>query len=220
MKKKILVYLIVFSLGLFLFINVLNCSAEEVTATEIPTEEVEETYTPEIEDPNEEEKNDEPCTEEIEEEVTFSDQVQDFLDKWGTPIISAIAGVTGSSITVFLCKYVVSKLLEKIEEERKKSKENNDSANGKLAETESKLAKAQERLEKAEETLAKAQENFKNQSEQFKDIIASQKEILSEDQKFKELIAIMFATTPELMNNGISSKILELLNEKEVNSNE
>ena len=213
MKKKILVYLIVFSLGLFLFINVLNCSAEEVTTTEIPTEEVEETYTQEIEQPNEEEKNDETCTEEIEEEVTFSDQVQDFLDKWGTPIISAIAGVTGSSITVFLCKYVVSKLLEKIEEERKKSKENNDSANGKLAETESKLAEAQERLEKAEETLIKAQENFK-------EIISSQKEILCQDKKFKELIAIMFATTPELMNNGISSKILELLNEKEVNSNE
>lgn len=211
MKKKILVYFIIFTLSLFLFINILDCSAEELPTEEVPTQEVEELPT------EEPENNDE---EEIVDEVTFSDQVKDFLDSWGTPIISAIAGVTGSSIVVFICKFLVTKLLEKIEEERKKSKESNNEANDKLVETEKKLAKAQERLEKAEETLEKAQDNFKKQAEQFKQIIESQKEILNQDEKFKELIAIMFATTPELMNNGISSKILELLNEKEVNKNE
>ena len=195
----------IFALIVFSFVNVLECSAEELPTEDTATEEV-------LED-EATEPTQEPTIEEVVDEVTFNDQIQEFLDKWGTPIISAIAGITGSSITIFICKFVVSKLLEKLEEERKKSKNNNDEANAKLIETENKLAKAKERLEEAEK-------QFKIQTENFKEIVANQKEILNQDKKFKELIAIMFATTPELMNNGMASKVLELLNEKEVNENE
>ena len=205
MKKKILIYFMIFALIVFSFVNVLECSAEELPTEDTATEEV-------LED-EATEPTQEPTIEEVVDEVTFNDQIQEFLDKWGTPIISAIAGITGSSITIFICKFVVSKLLEKLEEERKKSKNNNDEANAKLIETENKLAKAKERLEEAEK-------QFKIQTENFKEIVANQKEILNQDKKFKELIAIMFATTPELMNNGMASKVLELLNEKEVNENE
>lgn len=205
MKKKILIYFMIFALIVFSFVNVLECSAEELPTEDTTTEEV-------LED-EATEPTQEPTIEEVVDEVTFNDQIQEFLDKWGTPIISAIAGITGSSITIFICKFVVSKLLEKLEEERKKSKNNNDEANAKLIETENKLAKAKEFLEEAEK-------QFQTQTENFKEIVANQKEILNQDQKFKELIAIMFATTPELMNNGMASKVLELLNEKEVNENE
>ena len=200
MKKKILVYVIIFSVMFFSFNFFLTCKAEE-----IPTEE-----TIEIEEIPTQENNEE---EEIVEEVTFNDQVKDFVDKWGTPILSAIAGISGSTITIFICKFIVNKLLEKMEEERKKSKKDKDEANAKIIETEKKLEKAKEILEQAEK-------QFQTQTENFKEIVANQKEILSQDQKFKELIAIMFATTPELMSNGVSSQVLELLNEKEVNENE
>ena len=205
MKKKILIYFMIFALIVFSFVNVLECSAEELPTEDTTTEEV-------LED-EADEPTQEPTIEEVVDEITFNDQVKDFINKWGTPIISAIAGITGSSITIFICKVIVSKMLEKLEEERKKSKNNNDEANAKLIETENKLAKAKEFLEEAEN-------QFQTQTENFKEIVANQKEILNQDQKFKELIAIMFATTPELMNNCMASKVLELLNEKEVNENE
>lgn len=207
MKKKILIYFMIFALIVFSFANLLDCNAEE-----LPTED---TITEEIVEDEVEEPTQEPTIEEIVEdnEITFNDQVKEFLDKWGTPIISAIAGVTGSSITVFICKFIISKLVEKIEEERKKSKENNKEANEKLAATEKKLELAKIALEEAEKQLS-------TQAEKLVEILANQKEILSQDQKFKELIAIMFATTPELMNNGVASKVLDLLDEKEVKDNE
>ena len=215
MKKKILIYFMIFALIVFSFANLLDCNAEE-----LPTED---TITEEIVEDEVEEPTQEPTIEEVvegeeefiqeDEEITFNDQVKEFLDKWGTPIISAVAGVTGSSITVFICKFIISKLVEKIEEERKKSKENNKEANEKLAATEKKLEFAKIALEEAEKQLT-------TQAEKLVEILANQKEILSQDQKFKELIAIMFATTPELMNNGVASKVLDLLDEKEVKDNE
>ena len=61
MKKKILVYFIIFTLSLFLFINILDCSAEEIPTEEVPTQEVEEMPTEEPEN-NDEEENDEKFT--------------------------------------------------------------------------------------------------------------------------------------------------------------
>ena len=195
MKKKILVCIfVILTLG-FSFVSIIDCKAE----TE-PTVEVNEEHTQENKDV-------------VVEEITFNEQVQDFLDKWSTPLISSIAGVLGSSVGVLILKSIVNALSNKIEEQAKNSNKNNEEADKKLKETEDKLRKAEERLEKAQNEL-------QNYIGEFKVLVNNQKEILSQDEKFKELIAIMFATTPELMNNGMASKVLDLLNEKEVDNND
>ena len=201
MRKKILVYVFVFLVLSFSFCSILECSAE----------------TENVQEPTQEEVIQE---EEVVEEITFNDQIQDFLDKWGTPLISSIAGILGSSMGVLVLKSVIKVLTNKIEKQNEKANVNNTEADEKLKEAREELIKTEEKLRKAEEKLEKTQENLQNYISEFKVLAKNQKEILSQDEKFKELIAIMFATTPELMNNGISSKILELLDEKVVDNNE
>ena len=201
MRKKILVYIFVFLVLCFSFCSILECSAE----------------TENIQEPTQEEVIQE---EEVVEEITFNDQIQDFLNKWGTPLISSIAGILGSSMGVLVLKSVIKVLTNKIEKQNEKANGNNAEADEKLEEAREELIKTEEKLRKAEEKLEKTQEDLQNYISEFKVLAKNQKEILSQDEKFKELIAIMFATTPELMNNGISSKILELLNEKVVDNNE
>lgn len=206
MRKKILIYVLVFLTLCFSFGCILECRAEEIPTEEVPTEEVIE--------------GNENIEEGVIDEVTFSEQVQDFLNTWFTPLMTSIAGILGSSVGVLILKSIIKALEKKIEKQNEKANENNNVADDKLSKAEEELRKTEEKLLKAEERLEKTQEDLQNYISEFKELAKNQKEILSQDEKFKELIAIMFATTPELMNNGVSSKILELLDEKEVDNNE
>lgn len=214
MKKKILVCIFVFLTLCFSFGAIIDCSAETEPTIEVTEEPIQDNNViegeEEVIEPTEipTEPNDE-----VVDEITFNEQVQDFLNTWFTPLVSSIAGILGSSVGILILKSIIKALSIKIEEQAKKSNENNEEADKKLKETE-------EKLRKAEEKLQKSQQELQNYISEFKVLVNNQKEILSQDEKFKELIAIMFATTPELMNNGMASKVLELLNEKEVDANE
>ena len=202
MKKKILIYVLVFLTLCFSFGTIIDCKAEEVE----PTIETTEEPTMEDEVVENEPTTNEPIVEEETNEVTFNEQVQDFLNTWFTPLISSIAGVLGSTLGILILKSIVKALSSKVEELANNSNVANTEAEKKLKETEEKLKVVETQLE--------------SYIGDFKTLIENQQKILSQDEKFKELIAIMFATTPELMNNGMASQVLDLLNEKEVDNND
>lgn len=94
----------------------------------------------------EDEVVDEPVVETpvVEDEVTFSDQIEQFIDEWFTPIISALAGITGSIAMILVFANKVKKLTLAIKE----SKELSDKERQK---NEEELAEAKLQLEQAKQ---------------------------------------------------------------------
>lgn len=150
---------------------------------------------------------------------TFSERAYDFLDRWLTVIVSAVSGVTGSLITVFLCKTLVKSLTKQLEnginlnaDERKKVTEDLQKTKDTLNEYQVEL---KTEIENIKDTLPQLKEDFGNlinsMKEENQDIIGLIKSQSQDYEKLKELVILLVASTPALANNGFSTKILNML---------
>jgi gas vesicle protein len=216
MKKMIKVLILIFALTFFTFVTHNVAFAEEVTEGEEivenePTEDVATEEVPTVEDiPTEEPVVDEPVDDNVTEEVSFRDMIKDFIDKWLMAILATFGGGAGTAVALYIAK----SFLKSLREEVKASAENNKESNATLA--------------KAQETIADGLDNITNRIEKFEKTYSNKIEgtldtvnecigeigaLRTDNAKFKELIALLVTSTPQLASNGYATKILELLNE-------
>lgn len=154
----------------------------------------------------------EPITEEVieqepvEEEVTISVKLNEFLNKWLTPAVSGALGLLGSLFMYFLTKKRHAILLAKLTDGVKLTEKAREVVNNDLE-----LAKKD--YENAKSKLDEEVENYKNLMVAIKNDLQELKDAKNNLETFKQLIAMLVASVPELARNGYATKILELLDE-------
>lgn len=154
-------------------------------------------------------EEEEPQTTEVveqEEQVTISMKLNEFLNKWLTPIVSGALGLAGSLLGYLLYKKrykvimaVMSSGIKLTEEQRKQA--NSD------------LTMAKELYETAKADFEQKRKDYEKIIELAKDEIKELKAAKVETEDFKRLVAYLIASTPELAKNGYAEKILKLLDE-------
>ena len=140
-------------------------------------------------------------TEQVEEEeITISVKLNEFMNKWLIPSTSGALGLLGSFLMYVLTKKRYAILMNKLT---------------------SGVKVTEEARKKANEDYIKAKEELERQKEDYKDILEEMKADLKELKEananlstFKELIALLVTSTPELARSGIGAKMLMLLDEK------
>jgi hypothetical protein len=192
-KIKVIVGVLVFAFFLFAGVNVAH--AEEVNENET----VESTV----------------------EDVTTREMIKEFIDEWLIVILATVGGFAGTVGATTLKKKVIEKATEVLD----RSTNTNAESNGKLQEATNMLSNGLKSINsKIEEfenkclSIIEAYEkkNDTNICETMNAIINCITEIdflRDEDSKFKELVALLVASNPQLASNGYATKILELLNE-------
>lgn len=222
MKKMIKVLILSFALTFFTFVTHNVAFAEEVTEGEEivenePTEDVVTEDVPTVEDipivedvPTEEPVVDEPVDDNVTEEVSFRDMIKDFIDKWLMAILATFGGGAGTAVALYIAK----SFLKSLREEVKASAENNKESNATLAKAQETLADG---LDKITDKIEKFEETY---NEKIEDTLGTVNNCISQidclktdNAKFKELVALLVTSTPQLASNGYATKILELLNE-------
>lgn len=193
MKKKLL-----FVLALVLFVGSLT------VAFTLPIHaEGETTTTQEVAEPKNEEGEEPEATEEEKEVApTIQDKWKDFADKWLSPIVSAISGVSGIILGVLL---VLSRLTTIVANFKKTHEINQEE-----------VAKLKEDYENLKKQVAEEKESLvflgnglgKDASELLK--------ITLEDQKTKcdlmELVGIMMSSIPQFVASGKAEELQKLIN--------
>lgn len=241
MKKMIKVLIVIFALTFFVFIAQ-NVHAEEVIDEDVfnePTVEVTPEPTPEItpevtpEDiPTEEPSVDEPVVDEVvdepvddtpvvEEEVDFRTMIRAFLDEWLIAILATLGGFAGTTGVMVLGRKVIGTIIENLEKSLTANTEGNENLKKAQEVLVSGLKQVDAKMEEFGEVCAKKIEDFdKAYSEKIEGTLATVTECINEiialrndNAKFKELVALLVTSTPQLASNGYATKILELLHE-------
>lgn len=237
MKKMIKVLMVIFALTFFVFVSQ-NVHAEEVINEEVfnePTVEPTPEVTPEVipEDiPIEEPVVDEVVDTPVEEEVDFRIMIKTFLDEWLIAILATLGGFAGTTGVMVLGRKIISTIIEKLEQSLKANEEGNENLkksqeflvdglktiDAKLAEFEAKCsAQIEKSMKQITESINAFEEKYNvDIHEAFDKISNCINEIgflKDEDSKFKELVALLVTSNPQLASNGYATKILELLHE-------
>lgn len=152
-------------------------------------------------------------------EVSFVDQLDDFLKTWFTPIVSALTGLFGALSVLFACKKKVNSLTDSLAKIKQDSKENYDTNSKTLEAVKKELEAEKKRLAKEYEEAIKELEAAKKQL--FEQVIAT-KELLqaSIDQKktiamLKDTLVLAISSNPQFATSEYGQKMLDLLDEKE-----
>lgn len=221
MKKRILFTLGILSFFAFIFANV-NAHAEttpstnpSVTETTEPSTSVETeviTTLPSVEKGN----------------VTLNEQLLDFGNKFGASIMSLLTGIVGAGGLLLFAKRSITKLdttlnsgIKLGDDERKKALEDLEKAK-KIASEAS--ARYEKNIAEFKELIPRMTEEFKALVKQYEGEMGALKntvETLTKDfSTARELIAILISQNPEFAKSGLATKILEVLEGKEVTLNE
>lgn len=215
--KKILMMFFGLVIVLIMSVFILNVKAEEMKQDTPPTQEIIE------EEKSNEEKMDE-ANENNNEEVSFSDQVADWCDKWLSSVISALVGIFGSSGIILLALRVINKMRSTVEsstllgkEERQNVLNNLDNARGILEKTNKQL---EENIENYKDISQQAESRMNQMEASAREIIAKFNIQQEQIEKFKEVIALLIIANPTLTADDTASKILTLLNSEGVDNNE
>lgn len=182
---------------------------EEQPEEETPVEEPEiETPTEEIvEEPEQKVPSDEPV---VEEEITASEMIKNFINEWLIAIFATMGGVTGSALIILIGKGVISKMIESLE----KSLQANTDGNENLKEAKAVVIEGLKQIESSVDKFeVKMEDIIANTSENINNCVKEINYLKDENVKFKELIALLVTSNPQLASNGYATKILELLNE-------
>lgn len=153
--------------------------------------------------------------------ITFNEQLQDFLDKWLTPIISALSGAGGSLTIILMGLKFIKAWKKKIEENSNLTDEQKKESIERLNIAEEKFNKAQEQLSASvknqEEVLKKATEQYQSIVDKMQEQYNALLEKFNIEQehvtKFKQLVALLISSNPDLASNGIATQILVLLDD-------
>ena len=156
------------------------------------------------------------------EEVTFRDMVNDFLDKWLGFILATFGGAGGTAIVMLIAKKILTKITEEVRKSAETNKESNEIVSKANELLDNGLQTITSRVEdfkvavskKIEEFEAKYAVHFEKTMERIKECVDDIEELECNDEKFKELIALLVSSSPQLASNGYATKILELLNER------
>lgn len=141
-----------------------------------------------------------------EEEITISVKLNEFLNKWLTPAVSGALGLLGSLFMYFLTKKRHAILLAELTKGVKMTEKAREVANSDLEETKQELEKSKAKLDEQVEDYKELMLAMKNDLEELKNATNNL-------ETFKQLIAMLVASVPELARNGYATKILELLDE-------
>lgn len=140
------------------------------------------------------------------EEVTISVKLNEFMNKWLTPVTSGALGLLGSFLMYCLTKKRYTLLLSTMTKGVKKTEETRNEAN--------------EELQRVKRDYINAKIELANQKENYEKMMIAMKEDAKELKlandnltMFKQLVAYLVSSTPELAKNGYAQKILLLLDE-------
>lgn len=198
---KIVVLFLTFSFFMFTFCNTVKAEEnnEQIEDSEIVEE-------PEIEEVAPEE----PVVEENNEEISFSEMIENFLNEWLIVILATLGGGAGTGIALALAKKLLQKIIDRINESTNANKESKES----LDKVQKVVTLGLEAItEKIEEFEKKYASNFDETAEKIVNCISEIDVLKTDNTKFKELIALLVSSNPQLASNGYATKILELLNE-------
>jgi hypothetical protein len=225
--KKILAFLGIISLVGLSFRPVINAeeTEEEPTQDEVITDETIEEEVPE--------------EEEIIEEVTFSDQIKDFLDEWFSPILTALTGATSAIAMLIVFAGKVKKLTLAIQENKEASDEERRKNEQELAEAKAQLEEAKEQAKQSALTLSEVlmeslckidEANNKTKDQLSTEVkasllamvekseeLTSQLNVAKEDlNTLRNLLVLAISSNPTFAVSEHGQKMLTLLNDKEV----
>lgn len=203
MKKKLL-----FVLALVLFVGSLtvaftlpiHAEGETTTTQEVAEPKNEEGEEPEAtEEKSEEEK---PTEEQKEVAPTIQDKRKDFADKWLSPIVSAISGVSGIILGVLL---VLSRLTTIVANFKKTHEINQEE-----------VAKLKEDYENSKKQVAEEKESLVFLGNGLRKDASELLKITLEDQKTKcdlmKLVGIMMSSIPQFVASGKAEELQKLIN--------
>jgi gas vesicle protein len=145
-----------------------------------------------------------PVDEPTEEPVDFRTMLKDFLDKWLSIILATFGGAGGTAVAMLIAKKILNKMIET-------NKESNAVVNETKEVIDKKLTAIVKHIEEFEDKYSKL---FEETMKRIKHCVDDIEELECNDEKFKELIALLVSSTPQLASNGYATKILELLNER------
>ena len=161
-------------------------------------------------------------TEEVETEVvSYKDQLNDFLDKWSTPIFSIVGGTGSSALVIWLLFNLFKKKLE----------EHIKSTNNEVTEAKTELNSAKDELLVVKNELNEVTSEQKEKLDEFVNdyntLVESYKKtfdiqaneidlLLSHLSVLKDLMCKLVASNPELASNGIATEIMKLCDETDL----
>lgn len=219
MRKNVLKFMLLFLTLAFFMFTFNNVAKAEEESNEPTTEDV--VDEPSVEEEAEEEvvpekpvENEEPV---VEEEVSARDMINDFLNKWLTVILATLGGAGGTGVALLIAKKILEAITKKISESAEANKQSKET----LDEGQKLLVKAQEAMvlgleaitEKIEDFEKKYATNFDQTMDKIINCIDEIDSLRTDNAKFKELVALLVTSNPQLASNGYATKILELLNE-------
>lgn len=209
MRKNIFKFMVLFlvlSFFAFTFSNVVR--AEENNESTTDEEIVDE---PTVDEPVIEEiEPEEPVVEENNEEVSVGEMIESFLNEWLIVILATLGGAGGTGIALALAKKLLQKIINKINESTNANKESKESLDKVQKVVTLGLEAITERIEEFEKKYAS---NFDETAEKIVNCISEIDVLKTDNTKFKELVALLVSSNPQLASNGYATKILELLNE-------
>lgn len=181
-KKKIIAFFGVLGLSVGLGFSI-NAYAEETTNQETQTVETQQ-----------------------EEKVTITMKLQEFQNKWMTPLVSGAIGLLGSFLGYFLYKRKYKQIMALMSSGIKMTKDERERAN-------QDLVRAKELYEAEKADFEQKRKDYDALLQSAKEELLEMKKFREENIQFKELIGYLISSSPELAKNGYSSKILKLLDE-------
>lgn len=199
----------------FIFAPVAHAEEIEQEPTE---EEVVEEETTEDEIVEDEVVEEEIVEETVPQEEDFSEMIKGFINNLLPTILAILGGASGTGIVVGIGSMVFKKMIKKMEESIEQSEKCADSTK----ESSELLKEAQvifvEGLkaiaDKVEESEVKNRAVMEESFMKIDECIGEIGILKSDNAKFKELIALLVSSNPQLASNGYATKILELLNER------
>lgn len=144
------------------------------------------------------------------EEVDTREMIKAFIDEWCMLILAAVGGAGGTTVVLAIGKKVLQKIIESLNKTAEANKEGNDT----LAKTTEVVTEGLgEIVNKIEIFEDKYSSNFEATNERIRACIDEIEELKHSNAQFKELIALLVASNPQLASNGFATKILEVLDE-------
>lgn len=150
-------------------------------------------------------------------EVTLVDQVEDFMNKWFTPVLGSVMSMLGTLVMYLLCKKKVfnfSTALNTISEDSIK----NRNENLKTLEDVKKALEAEKKQLKEEQ--GKAIKELEKAKEQLLEQVLVTKELLQQSihdkdsiSMLKDLLVLAVSSNPQFATSEAGQKMLGLLNE-------
>ena len=204
-KFKFIVAIVCFVMCFLVFTN--SAKADETIENEDQvTEEVTQEPTVDVEEP----VVDEVVDDTVDEEVTTSEMIKAFIDEWLIVILATLGGLAGTTSALGLGRNVINKIIEGL----KQSSDANAEGNEALKEARKELITGLEKLEEGIANFEKENgEKIQQATDNINNCIKEISDMKTENSKFKELVALLITSNPQLASNGYATKILELLNE-------